>query len=239
MKTVHAFVICWPGKEESAEIIASSLMGGDDRVTVIYSTADGSRRSGSGEWVQVPNDWFYGRKFRRSAELSAADITLQIQADVSCNDWRRLIDRCRHVHETLPDVGVWGPEVTYTPWDTWSIEIVRDLDKQLSFVVQTDGVCWSFSKPVLERLKELQYEMNNLGWGVEWAAALYAHTNSLMVVRDLSVEVFHPPGTGYSRGEADKQMAAFIGQLSPQEQVAYKLHNDFVAHKRNAQAQRT
>ncbi len=235
MKTLHTFIICWPGKEEYAEQISSHLVGGVDPVTVIYSTSDESVRNGSGTWVQVPNAWFYGRKFRRAAELSSADITLIIHADVSCTDWKRIVDRCKEIHEIVPSLGVWSPEVNFTPWDTPSVEISRDPENQLSFVTQTDGIVWSVSKPVLERLKELEYEENNLGWGIDWAAISFAYANNLLVARDLSVEVVHPRSTGYGYGDACGQMDRFLAQLSRQEQVACKLLSDFVAHKRAAQ----
>jgi uncharacterized membrane protein len=227
LKTLHAFIICWAGKEENVETIARSIVGVADRVTVIYSTQDESERNGSGEWVQVPNEWFYGRKFRRTLELSTADITLQIQGDVSCGDWKTLIERCRHVYETTPAVGIWAPEVDYTWWDTEAVGIHRDVEKQLTYVSNTDGIIWSFSKSVRERLSQFTYEMNNFGWGVECAAIAHAYANNMLVLRDMTTAVVHPVGCGYGRVEASQQMATFLEQLTPQEAVMHRLVWDY------------
>jgi hypothetical protein len=233
LKTLHAFIICWTGKEDNVEAIARSIVGVADQVTVIYSTQDESERSGSGEWVQVPNEWFYGRKFRRTLELSTADITLQIQGDVSCSDWKTLIERCRHVYETTPALGVWAPEVNYTWWDTEAVGILHvDAEKQLTSVSNTDGIIWSFSGPVRERLSQLGYDMNNLGWGMECAAIAHAYTNNMLVVRDMTTQVVHPVGTGYSRDEANRQMDAFLAQLTPQEIVMHRLAWEYGCQRR-------
>jgi hypothetical protein len=222
-KTLHAFIICWAGKEDNVEKIASSLVGVADEVTVIYSTQDESERNGSGTWIQVPNDWFYGKKFQRTLEMSKADVTLQIQGDVSCSDWKHLIERCRLAYETMPGLGVWAPEVNGTWWDTEAVTIHPHAGKQLISVSNTDGIIWSFSRPVYERLSQLEYGMNNFGWGVEVFAIAHAYTNNMLVVRDTATEVVHPLGTGYAKDEAYRQMLAFMDQCTPQELVMHLL----------------
>jgi hypothetical protein len=45
-----------------------------DRVTVIYSDRDNLEVSGAGQWLQVPDEWFYGRKFKAILDHFAGTI---------------------------------------------------------------------------------------------------------------------------------------------------------------------
>lgn len=215
--------------EVNARTIAAALVNQADHVTIIYSNGSEQDETGPGTWVRVPDDWFYGRKFRECLRLHRGGIMLQIQADAESDDWPDVVRRCRNAHIEHENLGVWGPELHYTPWNTALVRTGTLGTTSLALVAQTDGIVWSISGKVLDRLKQLDYDCNNLGWGIDWLAIACARANNLLVVRDLSIKVRHPITTSYSRDLAGQQMQAFLAQMTAQESDQYVLLNSFVS----------
>ena len=232
MTTLSVFIICWAGKEANAESIAKQIAGHVDQLVIIYSTIDASKRSGSGIWVQVPNDWYFGKKFSKSLELNTCNQMVHIQADAHFDDWNSLIDQFKCATQNIGNLGIWSPNFDNTNWDTSSVEVLSSPDNRYAFVVQTDCIVWGITESVIQRLKKLNYESNNLGWGIDWAAATFCFTRNMLVVRDLQMNVRHEQGTGYEINEAAIDMSNFLKQLSPQEKIMYKILNRFVIGQR-------
>jgi hypothetical protein len=220
---VHAFIICWPGQEESARRIADAVQHAVEYLTVIYSNQTETTEKGAGDWVKVPNEWYYGKKCQECLRLHAGEIMLHITADVATPDWPQLVSRCKSMHAQYENLGVWAPDIDYTDWNLETVRIADLKDSQLVFVAQTDSIVWSLSAPVVKRLQELDYECNNFGWGIDWLAISYATANNLLVLRDLSVKIMHPKGTGYGGSLASRQMYLFLAQMTPQEKVQFTL----------------
>ena len=229
MKPLHAAIISWQGLAQGARHIAQAIDGHVDQLTVVYSNPQGAPESGPGDWVSVDNSVFFGGKFQCSITRGEHDIFLLIHADASCDDWPALIRRCRAVHAN-DNIGVWAPAIDYTPWLDSRVELARAPASQLAFVAQTNGIVFSMSKPVIQRLKELDYSQNNLGWGIDWIAICYSYANNLHVVRDHSLKLRHPAGSGYQGDLARTQMANFLTQMTLQEQLIYTLLNSHI-HK--------
>ncbi len=237
MKTLHAAIVSWNGKYADSRHIAEAIAPHVDRLTVIYSNPDGAPEAGAGDWIAVDNAIFFGGKFETAIHRGNEDIFLLIHADAGCNDWPGLIQRCRGVHQ-LDSVGVWAPSVNHTPWLDAHVEVHRDPNTQLAFVAQTDGIVFSLSTPVADRLKRLTYSQNNLGWGIDWVAICYSYTHELHVVRDHSILLAHPQGSGYMADQARAQMGQFMTQLTLPEQLMYHLLNGYIgARARQAQGQ--
>lgn len=214
---VHVFIISWKGMRDRANQIASAVRDFADEVTVIYSNENDFTETGEGCWIRVPNDWFYGKKFEECLRRHTSGVMFQIQADAFSENWGRVIEKCREAYSKQPDIGVWAPNVDFNAWVTERVAI-RQIDSSgVVAVANTDGVVWSISESVVGRLRELNYSVNNLGWGVEWAAIAYAMANNLLVLRDLSLTIFHPKGSGYGREVAGVQMDEFFSQLTAQE----------------------
>jgi hypothetical protein len=224
---VHAFIICWPGKEESARKIAEALEHSVEYLTVIYSNTTDIIEKGSGDWVKVPNEWYYGKKCRECLRLHAGEIMLHITADTASPDWPQLVRRCRSVYARYENLGVWAPDIDYTDWNLETVKIAELNDPQLVLVAQTDSIVWSLSSPVVKRLQELDYECNNFGWGIDWFAISYAAANNFLVLRDMAVKIKHPKGTGYGGSLASRQMYLFLSQMTFQENVQFRLLHAF------------
>lgn len=226
MKKIHAFVISWEGKHDSSLHIASNLSGLVDKLTVIYSNAQNMPETGPGNWVQLENSFFFGRKFERALRLFQEDVFLLIHADASSDQWIQIVHNCR-LFMSMDSVGVWAPAVSHTPWVDEKVLIYRDEINNIGYVAQTDGIVFSLSSSVVNRLKSLDYSENNLGWGIDWAAISHAFANNLLVIRDYSIKVHHPEGTGYQKELAYSQMQLFMTQFSAQELISYKLLKAF------------
>lgn len=221
MPSVHAFILSWPGWEEAARDIAASLAGHVDHLTVFHKTDVATIETSPGDWLRIPSEDYYGAQFRRTLDLNRGDVMLHVQADARHDDWPWLASRCRNAFAMIADLGVWSPDV-YHSWYTPRITQVSKLrGEEVVAVTATDGVVWALSSRVVEPMKRLDYEMNNLGWGLTEGAAAVATTHNLSVAMDLSLKVAHPQGSGYNRAEALRQQRAFLGQLSPAQRAYF------------------
>jgi glycosyltransferase involved in cell wall biosynthesis len=230
---VHVFVIAWHGVESNARHIAQSLDGLADSLTVIYSTRDGQSLTGPGKWEQVPNEEYFGKKFQRVIDAFQGDVCLLVHADAFHDSWADVLEKCRTAFvERRAQLGVWAPDVDHKAVPTQVARLLF-LDKHgQCAVTQTDCVVCAFGSPVMDRLKQLDFSQNNLGWGIDWAAIAYAYTHHLLVVVDQTLTVKHAPGRGYASEEAQRQMVSFLKQLTPQEQLTYRLLESYNQRKR-------
>lgn len=218
--TIHAFIFCWPKWEAATHHIAAALDGHVDHLTVMYKNDTGVDEIGPGEWRRIPSSCYYGWQFAESLRLNRGDVMLHVQADAGSGGWPHLVARCRDAFHGMPDLGVWAPNVDYTPWSPQLTQVRSLGGNGLAAVTLTDGILWALSRAVVERLGRLDYAHNNLGWGMGSAAAAMAMTNGLAVAMDLTLDVTHPKGSGYDQAKAQEEMAAFMGQL-PAAQRAY------------------
>ena len=150
--TVDVFIISWTGQHDNARSIAQSIGSLVDRVTVIYSDRDDLKRSGSGDWVQVPDDWFYGRKFKAILDRSKGSILLQITADVSCQNWPELVRRMTQQFGEM-DVGVWSPLISFSGNGLKKVSIGPVHDGTTHLVTATDSIVWAMRADVAEHMR--------------------------------------------------------------------------------------
>src|SRR5579859_2995411 len=120
---IHAFIISWEGHRDKAAKIAASLKDATSFLTVIYSNRANEPEEGPGEWIKVPDDYFYGRKFRSCLDRFRGDIMLQIQADAESDDWLEVIRSIEHCYSAIPKLEIWSPEVDYSYWTTQKVSI--------------------------------------------------------------------------------------------------------------------
>ncbi|OOZ38397.1 hypothetical protein BOW53_15730 [Solemya pervernicosa gill symbiont] len=218
---MQAFIISWEGQTDNAREIATALAGEVEHIHVIYSSHANTIEEGDGNWVKVPDSWFFGKKFSHGLDLFNGEILLLIQADAQCDDWPQLVRRCRAAF-ALNKVGVWGPAVDYNAHDYDFSQRIRDR-RTLYQAVNIDAVVTAYSRCVVDRLREFSYEHNNLGWGIDWASNCYSRVNNLCVLRDRAIDVVHPRERGYDATEAESQMVLFLDQMTEQEKVQYAL----------------
>ncbi len=216
MSTVEAFIISWSGKLESARRIARALVSEIESVTIIHSDNFYGENDNNEPFAihRVDDSYFFGKKFGEIFKVRTPSKSfLLIQADAEFEDWPELIMKLRHALESFP-IGVWAPNVVHSSWRTPKVH-VRSLNQTgLIQVTQTDGIVFHVSSEVANQLATFDYTKNNLGWGVDWVAILSALTIGQLVVRDTTVTVRHPRGSGYHQEEAHQQQEEFLDQLT-------------------------
>jgi hypothetical protein len=232
MKKIHAFIICWEGKEENTKHISEEIISKVDYLTVIYSNSNNLKVYGQGEWIQVPNDWYFGKKFKKTLGLIKSDYVMHIHGDTFTDNWPLIVDKFQESIANIPSLGIWCPEINFTPWKTNEVEILRSTDGRYSFVAQSDCLVWGITKNVILRLNDFNYELNNIGWGIDWGAVCFSYINNLSVVRDLSVFLSHNQGSGYDISLADQQMRHFFSQYTAQEMIMYQALTNHINFRR-------
>lgn len=217
-------VIGWEGHIDAARHIAGRLASVPGvRLLVVYSNAAESAEAGPGEWLQLPNDRFFGAKFERALSVVDRGDLMIVQADASCADWPGVVARYRECRARRPRLGLWAPTVSYTPWTPRSVDILALPDEGLTHVAHTDGIVLAFTAPVLDRLRALDYRANHIGWGIDWIAICHCLTHGLDVVRDDRIHIHHPRGRGYNTREATRQWLAFMAQTTESERCMFEI----------------
>lgn len=215
---IHVFVVCWPGKEASARSIAAAIRNSADRLTVLYKNDTGIDETGAGEWVRFPNEWYYGRQFQHCLSLCDGDAMLQIQADAAFDDWPLLVERFRWALASVPEMGIWTPNIYHTWYTPNLTEICKIWGDELSSVIVSDGVVWGLRRPVIDRMAGLDYSRTSIGWGIAEAAAAITNRDGRIIVMDNTLLVDHPQGSSYDRAKALAQSNTFVAQLTLAEQ---------------------
>ncbi|WP_202359944.1 hypothetical protein [Mesorhizobium sp. 131-3-5] len=176
-----------------------------------------------GDWIKIDNDHYYGMAFKQALACFDGDVLLQIQGDVFVDDSGELVNLCYKRFYSDLSLGIWSPEIDSTAFPTKNVDIMNTSDPALKIVAMTDCIVWALKSSVVRFLRTLDYTNNNLGWGIDWAACAYCFANKLSVVRDASLSVVHPPGSGYGHDEARRQQHLFLSQLGRAEAIQYAL----------------
>lgn len=233
---LHVVLISWDGKHEAAQGIARAItpaLRRRDRLSVIYSNRANQDEHGPGDWIKVPQDWYFGPKFARSLRLARdADVMLQIQVDARSDDWPRLVARLRAALRDRPQLGIWAPAIDWTPYPLRAAVLDRVPGGPLYHVAQTDGIVWALTRPVLDRLDRLDFGGNNLGWGIDYVAITLARGDGREVLCDTGMTVRHPRTRGYADASAEAGMTAFIDQLPPDERALVRKLEALVTQRR-------
>jgi len=223
-------ILCWPSFEAAAQETQRQILETGVPCHVIYSESHVKESAVPipGDWVKIPDDWFYGRKLKFVLEFFNFDTLLQVQADATHGDWGLVVKRLHSAFNEPKEyqIGVWAPDVDYTFWKSPCVDVGRDARTSLRFVMQTDTTCWALAGDVQKFLRSTPLVLNNTGWGVDWAATAFAYTTGKSVCRDETLTITHPKGSNYGRGDAALLEARYIGSLPVPLQVQIKILNE-------------
>jgi glycosyltransferase involved in cell wall biosynthesis len=232
LTSIHVFIISWTGKHDNSAAIAKSLVGQVDFLTVIYSDEnDQLVPDFPCQSIRTPNHWYWGMKFRSCLDACESDLMLVIHGDCTCDDWSFLIRKCQSGFASSERIGIWAPLIDYTPFDLNKTLIDKLALSNLNIVAQTDMIVFALNSSVISRLKLLNYEDNKYGWGIGWAALAFTYANQLVAVVDEELKVIHPKERGYDSRNAKKQMDVFLGQLTVDERLQYRLLDAYTSNK--------
>ena len=189
----------------------------------VYSNTAETPEQGPGLWQQVPNTKYFGRKFAEALASCGSDVLQIIQADAVFADWSQIVERCQSRFGQRPQLGLWAPRVDYSPWTPSRVDIRPLIDQGLTAVAQTDGVVLAFSSAAMNRLRQLDYACNNLGWGIDWVAICHCYVHGLEVMREDGQTILHPPSRGYGWRDAVVQCEIFMRQMNDEERVMFQI----------------
>lgn len=233
LPTTDVVVISWHGFGDRARHIAQQLNGLPGvRLRVIYSNATETPERGAGSWLQVPNEHYFGAKFSAALPDFDDDVLMIVQADALCEDWRGMVQRCQLRFAQRPRLGLWAPRIAYTPWLPKRVDIRLLPGENMTEVAHTDAIVLAMSREVVQRLRDLDYRENNIGWGIDWIAICHCYTRGLAVLREDELAIAHPPSRGYDSRQATAQWLAFMQQMTEAEQAMFEILKRYTAEKR-------
>jgi hypothetical protein len=239
--SLDVFIISWQDHGEKALHIAQRIaerfpqdeaVACGVRLTVIYSNADERPEAGPGRWLQVPNADYFGAKFARALAEFSGHALLLIQADAGSDDWPGLVERCRRRFAQRVALALWAPRVSYTPWTSARVDIRPEPGEALTHVAHTDGIVLAYAGSTVQRLQQLDYRGNNIGWGMDWIAICHAYSRGLEVLREDELMVSHPRSRGYDTREATRQWLAFMTQMDGAEQSMFEILKRYTAEQK-------
>jgi hypothetical protein len=226
--SVHAAIISWSGHHDQAHSISSALESCVDKLTVIYSNKAGEQEAGPGNWIQVDDRFFFGLKFKEALFAHKdEDFFLLIQADASHDSWPEVVNALRISAHMRPRLGVWAPDIDWSYWTETKALLAPIPDSRLHHTTQTDAIVCAYSKNVVRRMQELDYSVNNLGWGIDTFANCFATSSGADVLRDSSICIKHEKGSGYNHEAAIEQMQKFLEQMNDRENSTKLLFDSY------------
>lgn len=220
-----------------AERIAKSLSENGVTNFVIHSHTGTSETSVPKDWIEMSETSFFGAKFFESLRLfseSDCTILMQIQADVTTEDWGTVISQCEKDFQKYQDLAVWGPTVEGGNWELEAISRGGGNDSECMRVMFVEAIVWAISRRILDRAISLPIHHSPLGYGIDLAVGALAHSSNLESRICTTVLVHHPPGTGYSNDDAIRQGEALISHLPWNDKVIVRRIQNQARKKRLA-----
>lgn len=225
------FVISWTGTHERAAVVADALLAGGHEVRIVFSDVDPDAAPVTeAETIRRPNALYWGDKFKACLDNTTAEHMLVIHADCETDDWSTLAAKCLATMRASGRIGVWTPMIAGTPYDL-HLTRLADLDgTSLSVVSETDALVFCLSRPVRERMRNLDYEANIHGWGINSVFCAFCLSENHLAVVDRSVRVVHDQGTGYDPDLALRQRSAFLAEMTAREKIMFNLMRTHVGY---------
>lgn len=201
---LQIFIFSWRGQYENAVRLEQQLEK-IANVIVINSDDDFAQE----HWINIGNDCYFSKQFKRALsefDMEKYSFFCHIQADASFDNWEKVFENAFKYHKKY-DWGVFAPNVDDTFYISERTDIF-DLEDGLTVVANTDNTCWIIHKDQIKTLKDNIYLMdhNELGWGWDLLICSFSHLSGKRVLRDYSLTVDHPVGTGYKKEQAEQEM---------------------------------
>lgn len=233
--SIEIFIISWIGQHENAVNIANELEKEIDNKSIYIVYSDPNENyilNSSYNLLKRSNNLFWEDKFKTCLDNSKSDLMYVIHADCKSDDWISQIKRCQEIMSEDQKIGVWSPIIDYTDWH-YSITTILELEeKSLNIVAQTDGIVFCINEFIQNRMRELNYQNNIYGWGINQFINAICFSKNFYSVVDKTQFIEHPKSRGYSSETASKGMKIFLKQMSIEEKIQHTLLIDFVKNKR-------
>lgn len=232
---MFVFIISWAGQHHNAQLIANSILNVYSNVTIIFSDPDPNfTLNNKYTFIRRSNDLFWSDKFKACLDATKNDDMLVIHADCSSVDWALLVLRCIEVTKQYKQIGVWCPKINGTPFDLRFSGIMKLGNSGIIASALTDGIVFYLSLPIINRMRNVNYENNLYGWAIDCLFCSASHVFNKIVVIDTKIEVIHPSSKrGYSSKLAKIQSDIFMNQFTINELIKFQLLKSFVNSNRS------
>ncbi len=117
-------------------------------------------------------------------------------------------------------------------------KILSSSDEKLFYVAYIDGIVFAVNRKIGNRMKQLDYSKNVYGWGIDWFAAAYAHSEGMALVMDNTISINHPTDRGYDSAVALEKMKSFLDQMDFKERIQYSLILSHIKYRKALQSSR-
>lgn len=206
---IHPFIFCWKGQTANAINLEQIFLQIFGNVTVINS-GENSRRE---NWIDIGNDAYFAEQFSTACDIFNGDIMLHVQADVTFNDWRSVVDSAIYYY-SLYSYGIYAPNINYTAYTSDYVDIsCANKTGSLKNVLLTDCSAWFLDKSVINFFKKKYLKSflgTKYGWGICSCLSCIAHLQNKPVLRDYNFTLSHPKSTGYPAEDAQKLSYSFL-----------------------------
>ncbi len=238
-KDIRVCIISWTGKHDKAKSIYKSLKNSVQKLTIIYSDQD-PNFCFEDEYssTKTSNELFWADKFKTSIDTFTENVLLIIHADCECENWKLLFKKCENAFSANEKLGIWTPKTTGTVFPGEITKILSSSDEKLFYVAYIDGIVFAVNRKIGNRMKQLDYSKNVYGWGIDWFAAAYAHSEGMALVMDNTISINHPTDRGYDSAIALEKMKSFLDQMDFKERIQYSLILSHIKYRKSLQSSR-
>ena len=209
---IQPFIFNWNGQFEKTCKIEDSLSQIFDKVTVINSDDNNSKKG----WVDIGDISYFTAQFSKALEMFDGDVLMHVQGDVSYDDWNKLVQDAR-CYMDYYNAGIYAPNIDYTWYNSENVDIdsLNSDHDNIKMVCNTDETVWFIRKDIIREMTErkVDFSQNTIGWGCDLVFAAISITKSRPVIRDYNHTIDHPKLTNYNSTHASRQMLDFMNSL--------------------------
>jgi hypothetical protein len=224
---IHPFIFCWQGQTDKALYLEQVFLKIFGKVTVINSGENSKRKN----WIDIGNDAYFAEQFSTACDLFNGDIMLHVQADVSFEDWRSVINSAIKYYKVY-NFGIYAPNIDYTSYTSDYVDISNATpDGTLKNVLLTDCSAWFINKSIISFFKKnylKNYLKTKYGWGICACLSCISYLQNKPVLRDYNFKLSHPKSTNYPKYDAKKLGQDFLKTFDAQLTEYFFLLNRFL-----------
>jgi hypothetical protein len=209
---IHAFIFSWKDHYDRAVMLEKKLSKIVDKVTVINS----DELNTPNHWINLTDDAYFAEQFLTACDHLDGDIMLHVQADVSYDDWKSVVNSaCKYYNKY--GFGIYSPNIDYTDITYSDFDNLKlPEDANLKFVSNTDCSAWFIDRSVIDyfykKFKNIYFK-TKFGWGICYCLSAIAIQLHMPVFRDYAFILQHPKSRNYSSEKAEKGKLDFYKNI--------------------------
>lgn len=89
-------------------------------------------------------------------------------------------------------------------------DTMNRVEEYLVEVSNTDCTCWFLHRDVINRMPQIDLNLNKLGWGVDTAMAYLSNKQNRKILRNYKHTIIHPASTNYDKNVAGVECNKFL-----------------------------